>query len=88
LYDKSATAALNRQNFTLLATAAISAAQFETPSMRFYKGGNVTATSGSAEKQKYLDQYEAAETGASLFTLPMPGEKKEDVTIPIPHREQ
>lgn len=118
LYDRSATAALNRQNFTLLATAAISAAQFETPSMRFYRGGNVTATSGTVgdivtqyltlrmnlaymampvspyaamseeEKQKYMAQYAAAETGASLFTLPMPGERREDAIIPVPRRDQ
>jgi len=47
LYDKNATAALNRQNFHLLANAAVAAAQFDTPSMRFYKGGNVTSTSGA-----------------------------------------
>jgi len=56
LYDKSETAALNRQNFHLLANAAVSAAQFETPSMRFYRGGNVTATSGALADvvNKYL----------------------------------
>jgi len=47
LFSKDETAALNRNNFQLLATAAIAAAQFETPSMRFYKGGNVTGAIGS-----------------------------------------
>ena len=36
LFSKDETAALNRNNFQHLATAAIAAAQFETPSMRFY----------------------------------------------------
>ena len=56
LYDKSETAALNRQNFHFLANAAVTAAQFETPSMRFYRGGNITATSGALADvvNKYL----------------------------------
>uniref|UniRef100_A0AAT9JFM3 Nucleocapsid protein n=1 Tax=Macrotermes bellicosus lispivirus 1 TaxID=3133480 RepID=A0AAT9JFM3_9MONO len=47
LYNKDQTAALNRNNFSLLATAAIAAAQCEIPSMRFYRGGNVTGTTGA-----------------------------------------
>jgi hypothetical protein len=46
LYNKDETAALNRNNFSLLATAAVAAAQFEIPSMQFYRGGNVAGTSG------------------------------------------
>ena len=46
LYNKDETAPLNRNNFTLLFSAAIAAAQFEIPSMRFFQGGNVTATTG------------------------------------------
>ena len=46
LYTKDETAPLKRNNFTLLASAAIAAAQFEIPSMRFFKQGNVTATKG------------------------------------------
>jgi hypothetical protein len=40
----------------LLATAAITAAQFEMPSMRIYRGGNVTGTSGSIDEavKQYL----------------------------------
>ncbi|QQM16273.1 hypothetical protein 3 [Jimsystermes virus] len=57
LYNKDATAPLNRNNFSLLATAAITAAQFETPSMRFYQGGNVTGTSGALSEsvKQYLN---------------------------------
>jgi hypothetical protein len=47
LFSEDETAALNCNNFQFLATAAIAAAQFETPSMRFYRGGNVTGASGS-----------------------------------------
>jgi len=47
LFTKDATAVLNRNNFSLLATAAIAAAQFEIPSMRFYRGGNITGTTGA-----------------------------------------
>lgn len=57
LYIKDETAALNRNDFNLLATAAIAAAQVETPSMQFYCGGNTAGTSGalvSAVKQ-YLN---------------------------------
>lgn len=47
LYNRDQTASLNRNNFSLLATAAIAAAQCEIPSMRFYRGGNVTGTTGA-----------------------------------------
>jgi hypothetical protein len=49
LYTKDETAALNRNNFSLLATAAISAAKFGIPSMQFYRGGNITGTSGALD---------------------------------------
>jgi hypothetical protein len=38
LYDKEATACLNRNNFPLNIAAAVSAAKFETPSMANYRG--------------------------------------------------
>jgi hypothetical protein len=57
LYNRDQTAPLNRNHFQLLATAAIAAAQFETPSMRFYQGGNVTGASGSLSEivRQYLN---------------------------------
>jgi hypothetical protein len=46
LYTKDETAALSRNNFSLLAAPAITPAQVETPSMQFYRGGNTAGTSG------------------------------------------
>jgi len=43
LYDKEATACLNRVNFPLHIAAAVAAAQFETPSMQNYRGADVQA---------------------------------------------
>jgi hypothetical protein len=56
LDNRDQTAALNRNHFQLLATAAIAAAQFETPSMRFYQG-DVTGASGSLAEtvRQYLN---------------------------------
>ncbi|UUW06596.1 VP5 [Cat Tien Hospitalitermes Lispi-like virus] len=67
LYNKDETAPLNRNNFQLLATAAIAAAQFETPSMRFYQGGNVTATSGSIVET--VRQYLSLRMNLSYFSI-------------------
>lgn len=56
LHDKNETAVLNRQNFPLLAAAAVAAAQFETPSMKNYRGGSDTVTSGAITEvvRRYL----------------------------------
>lgn len=45
LYDKEATACLNRVNFPLHIAAAVAAAQFETPSMQYYRGADPQAQS-------------------------------------------
>jgi hypothetical protein len=98
LYNKDQTAALNRNNFSLLATAADAAAHFEIPSMQFYRGGNLSRTSGAlvetvkqylnlkmnlayystvqspyaylsdAERQKYIQQAEAASQVGTLLS--------------------
>jgi hypothetical protein len=40
LYPKDQRAILNRNNFSLLASAAVSVARFENPSFKFYRGGS------------------------------------------------
>jgi hypothetical protein len=40
LYPKDKTAILNRNNFSLLAAAAVMVARYENPSFRFYRGGS------------------------------------------------
>jgi len=67
LYDKNTTAPLNRQNFSLLATAAIAAAQFETPSMQYYKGGNVIGTSGTLAS--LVRQYLSVRTNIAMHSV-------------------
>jgi hypothetical protein len=47
LFSRDERAALNRNNFSLLATAAVPAAQTGTPSMQFHRGGNTSGTSGA-----------------------------------------
>jgi hypothetical protein len=56
LYDKEATACLNRNNFPLHISAAVSAARFETPSMVNYRGNEGQIQSSDRIVSLYLSR--------------------------------
>jgi hypothetical protein len=69
LQPKEATACLNRNNFPLHTAAAVAAAKYETPSMQYYRGSNVSnraVTLVSNIVQKYMENRSAL-AGVSMI---------------------
>jgi hypothetical protein len=64
---RSETAVLNRNNFIMLSAAAYSAAKFEIPSMKNYRGGQDTVSGGHIDK--IITSYLTYRTNTAMISM-------------------